>query len=730
MRVLCFDEETFMIEQDKGYPPLVVVGIGEWETDNVNQPGVPVRQMILAHTGELWTFENGQVTQEYVDVGEHMSALLRRADLVVNHRISFDALVLLTHVPGVSEALWEAYEAGKVHCTIQRERLLDNALGILDYWVIPESRGRVVVPGKKPGQVKILFPNPTKLQKKNYALGELCKVWFDQDLDKTTWRTGYAAFYGVPLSQWPEGALTYVLSDVSCAYQLFLHQAERARQLGMSADGSIPGSAEQARADLGLELQSLWGMLPDPEHVARVEQMLVSYQTCIDLALRRFNLVRTAKGKQDGTRDMKLMQEVLKTGESIIREHVEPGYAHPRTDSGLFSTGSDNLDAWQSLLAQAPAFNTDGVSIPFVLPKSAQQAAEYAEKIRPDTGATVLHAVPFVSWKVTIQKMLTTYVGAFKAAGNRPVRGSYVVLQRTGRTSMRSPNLQNVPKFFGMRSCFKARPGYVLCSVDYTALELHTLAQVCLSWIGRSSMAQALNEGIDPHALFAAERLLGEPYDVVYGNRKKDPYKSMRDRAKVANFGLPGGLGERTLVSYYRGAGIEITLEEARVIKRGWRQQWPEMGEYFARIERLMGADWVTGEESATVVLPHAGIWRGRAHYTEACNFPFQGLAAAGAKEAVYALAHACFSPRGILRGSIPVLFVHDEVLMEHPEGEAHDRAQVQTRIMLEAMARYLPDVPPKAEPALMRRWYKKAEPVFQNGILVPWEPASLKDAE
>jgi hypothetical protein len=43
------------------------------------------------------------------------------------------------------------------------------------------------------------------------------------------------------------------------------------------------------------------------------------------------------------------------------------------------------------------------------------------------------------------------------------------------------------------------------------------------------------------------------------------------------------------------------------------------------------------------------------------------------------------------------------------------------TDVMLTAFNRYTPDVPVRAEPALMTAWFKKAEPKFEEGRLVPW---------
>ena len=42
---------------------------------------------------------------------------------------------------------------------------------------------------------------------------------------------------------------------------------------------------------------------------------------------------------------------------------------------------------------------------------------------------------------------------------------------------------------------------------------------------------------------------------------------------------------------------------------------------------------------------------------------------------------------------------------------------------MVKTMQEYIPDVPIEAEPALMRRWYKDAAPVYDDsGKLLVWE--------
>lgn len=55
---------------------------------------------------------------------------------------------------------------------------------------------------------------------------------------------------------------------------------------------------------------------------------------------------------------------------------------------------------------------------------------------------------------------------------------------------------------------------------------------------------------------------------------------------------------------------------------------------------------------------------------------------------------------------------------------QAHDIAARVSTVMEQAMARFVPDVPNKAEPALMDAWRKEAEPVWgKDGVLELWQP-------
>ena len=68
----------------------------------------------------------------------------------------------------------------------------------------------------------------------------------------------------------------------------------------------------------------------------------------------------------------------------------------------------------------------------------------------------------------------------------------------TGRLASKNPNLQNIPSNrdkFGIRRCFSAPCGSRLVVLDYSQLELYVLAHFLLDWYGDSSLYDDLRTG-------------------------------------------------------------------------------------------------------------------------------------------------------------------------------------------------------------------------------------------
>jgi hypothetical protein len=110
------------------------------------------------------------------------------------------------------------------------------------------------------------------------------------------------------------------------------------------------------------------------------------------------------------------------------------------------------------------------------------------------------------------------------------------------------------------------------------------------------------------------------------------------------------------------------------------------------------------------------GRIRGGVTFTAARNTPFQGLAADGAKLAMWQL---------LLAGYRVVAFVHDEFVIELPADADHTaQAKHVEHICCQAMQQLVGDIPIECEYALANRWYKQATAVRDiTGRLIPWQP-------
>jgi DNA polymerase I-like protein with 3'-5' exonuclease and polymerase domains len=177
---------------------------------------------------------------------------------------------------------------------------------------------------------------------------------------------------------------------------------------------------------------------------------------------------------------------------------------------------------------------------------------------------------------------------------------------------------------------------------------------------------------------------------------------------------------------YAEGYGISLTVEQAEEIHETWFNAWPEMEAYFGIIKNLTALD-------GPIRQVRSGRVRGGASFCAAANGFFQGLAADGAKEAVWRVAWECYVDEASpLFGCRPVFFIHDEIGMEVPyrafgperAGRAAERLSA---VMREAMEKFIPDVPIGCKPIMVRRWFKGAEQVKVDGVLVPSRPVTTE---
>jgi DNA polymerase-1 len=147
--------------------------------------------------------------------------------------------------------------------------------------------------------------------------------------------------------------------------------------------------------------------------------------------------------------------------------------------------------------------------------------------------------------------------------------------------------------------------------------------------------------------------------------------KEQRQFAKIANFGFPANMSPGTFVDYCRGYGVSMTETQAMELKQVWSSTIPSIKRF-----------WNIGQKEVNVLT--TGRIRSRCTYTALLNTYFQGLAADGAKLALYLLWREGFRI---------VAFVHDQVLLEVPENKAAELLPVAENLLIKGMTFVTPDV-------------------------------------
>ena len=616
---------------------------------------------------------------EYCDVATASASIIKLRKLLEDKdvilcgaNIAFDFFACIARNPELLPLVFAAYDAGRV---------LDVLIGVNLHLI---AVGCMRDDGLYDPRTNAKFKKADGSKVSRMSL-EVATAFLTGRIDAKKhdyWRKRYAILERIPFEQWPDEAIKYCQDDAK-------NTLDCARALTSGQYLNQHNQSAQAKAAWSMYLASQWGLRTDR---AKLEEIHQSESLKLTQALVPFE-------------KLGWVSKTGKTHTKTIQQAVSVAYDFkpPTTEKGTIATDRDTLE---------------------------------------ESGDERLESFSELS---VYKKTLGTYIGALKAGCDKPLVFRENVLLASGRASY-SGVIQLLPRSGELRECFVSRLGTVFCSVDYSALELATLAQ-CMFWlVGSNKMEQAINAGRDLHSVFASS-MLGvsyEEFSALLASKDKRAV-AYRQAAKPCNFGFPGGMGVDTFVLSQRKVGIRFCevlhgetcgvvkvlkwgkraikptckrcLEIAQGLREDWFKAWPEITEYFAfvknRLEIKGGLEQFVSKR-----------YRGSLRFNSACNTLFQGLAADGAKHALYNLSKTCYlNQASPLYNSRPVIFVHDEIITELLEDKAHDAAFEQARIMIDSMREFVPDVAIKAKPALMRRWYKKAEDVYNaQGRLIPWE--------
>jgi DNA polymerase-1 len=715
MPTVGFDCETWLIRPGQLAPPMVCLSLACWDS------------VWLYHVDPELSPEPVPLFPTSVEppakTAKEAFRWLLQQESAYGLNVAYDVAVCLAQWPDMFPEVFEAYDAGRVIDVGLCQQLIDNAHG-------------------KMKVMQAIY---------GYSLMGLERRWLRKDRSAQKeggmgWRLRYRELHGVPLSEWPKDAVEYAIED-----------AVGARDIGNAQWNSedrcyMQDAPAQSRSAFALQLMMCWGVKTDATKIETLRAFADKKYWEISHKLADAGDGRLVRGMDVIKRNMMWTKDLVAARTRMLQVCRDQSLPIQLTDTGykkfvkyLRDNGAEDKEQ---------DCTPEGVF-------SGEDLLKYVSIDEDACQRTGDETLMSFSLRSQLHTLIYTHVEDLLKGTDTPIQPRYATMVESGRTScskgkreavngfqFQNPKraymwvppgeTKSVPLFppgIGVRECFIARPGTLFADNDFSGLELCTGAQACIDLVGYSKLGDALNAGIDPHLDFGAT-LMGVSYEEALSRKHEKEVKHHRQLAKIANFGLPGGLGVRGVMGFSRGYGVTLTEDEAKQLKSNWFDKYPEWRDYFTWIRQQLEMEIeADGDNEHEVRINMRGAFeqlrvgrvRGKCRFTEMANTAFQGLGADVAKRALWAVAVRCYMrvPGSTLYGVRPVGFIHDEILAEVLREMAHEQAFEMAQVMVDAGNTLLPNVPVKCVPALSQYWCKDAEAVFdRTGRLQPYDLA------
>lgn len=759
MTLFAFDFETHVIGPDKcqcgevhgQFPPAVCM---TWATDE-GESGIET--------------PDGGLVRLY-------AALLNENCIVIGANTAFDVHVSIYESDRGKRKwlidwweLWDrAYSQGRVRDVLVRARLLNLAAGRFKFHRHSDGYSERV----------------------DHDLKGVAKDTIGMRLDKSndTWRLRYAELDGVPFSKWPKEAIDYAMLDAEVTgavfeeqenwrtHRLYEHIPELWRGKLVLPQGEEP---DPLASEFMENYHALWlgtmsghvGVMVDEFALKQYERrMLLEYQD-LSTVVRKHGMLR-----REYWRDMARLRELQSewAGNARWKElKAALDVDDPLALQAWEELKADGLVRWKHCKNTSVAkqrvvdiFTQAGREIPvtdgFDKAMKKFNRGEGPEPLRTEfvaldadtcrIGGLLEVELDLPEQKlqayadlVHVAKAVNTDIPKIRPGIERPLHTHYTTLLETGRTSSANPPLQNRDRgkdeVSGDRECFiPTREGYVYIDIDFSQLELFCFSQVAKWLVGFSDMGEALLRGEDAHTALGGTIAGITDYKEAEAALARGEIKTERLCAKPLNFGVIGGLGANTMVSYAaKSYGVYRPAEfwKERIIEFG--ERWTEIKPYK---EHIVSCESYEGSGNFLVAQCQSGRLRAGATYTAACNSNYQGLGADVAKLAGLYLWRASY-----VRGVDPVLFgegaglrstqlrpghfIHDQFLCEAREDKAQEQLPRVEYWCQKAARDLLPDygdaMARKTKALIARRWSKQADRIEDDkGNIGVWEDARL----
>lgn len=508
---------------------------------------------------------------------------------IVAHNAAYDVGVVCVNCPHLQTKIWDKLEAGEITCTMLREQLLNlGTHGKLDMFTAPDGTTKRI----------------------GYGLDDLVKKYRDIDIsaDKEggdSWRKNFALLDGVKAADYPTAAYDYAADDADYAYEIKIEQDEAAPT--DNARRNLEVATFHTAAASALFFVTARGMKTDEAEFNKLCTMLEMQLSDENMApLINAGVMEPAMPPTPYKQDEKKAREVLAEWLDVLPEdvdfrRVDEPVSQALADLGIRIkagtkasiktkqlkryvvallvakyTGKVTKAEIDALLEQFPtleAIRAEADRLSIMVPETDTHDVSTAGEVIQ--GIADSHPVmQTYQSRQKLQKLVSTEIPRMMWDGKLAsvVHFPFRTLLETGRTSSfastlyPSANGQNVdPR---ARQVYVPRPGYALCSCDFSALELVCVAQTTYTLFGHSVHRDKIREGKDLHAYLGAKLAvemsaqfqetirreglenLDQIYTLFKTLEEKEPkfYAFWRKLAKPVGLGFPSGLGAATMV--------------------------------------------------------------------------------------------------------------------------------------------------------------------------------------
>lgn len=346
--------------------------------------------------------------------------------------------------------------------------------------------------------------------------------------------------------------------------------------------------------------------------------------------------------EENGVRiDTPVLREISHAINLELKELTSEIYAYAGYEFNLNSTQQLAKLLFEEKQLKGKKKTKSGYSTDITVLEELAEDHEIADKLIQYRSLTKLEST-YVS---ALPKLINPATGRIHSSFNQTVAS-------TGRLSSSNPNLQNIPIRTelgrSIRKAFIASgPDWAIMSADYSQVELRLLALFSRD----ATLIEAFNHDLDIHRQ-TASLITGKPLEAVS--------KEERRRAKVINFGLLYGMGQKKL-----SRELGISSDEAKEMIKHYFERFPSISAYItdskaeARLHRYSQTIFGRKLYLKNISSGNPGL-RAEAERV-AVNMPIQGSAADLIKIAMIDI-HRQIQDDSRIR---MILQVHDELVFE-----------------------------------------------------------------